>query len=854
MPATARAQNSGTIQGTVTRQGDRAPLAGVTVQVPGVAAAVTAASGAYRLERVPSGTHVVTFQWIGFRPHEATVRVDPGATVTLDAALEPRAITLDAVTVAASRTPERIVEAPAAISVVSAQDVSAAGVTGQLPRYLSTIPGVDVVQSGMSDFNINARGFNSTLNRRVLVLQDGRDLATAFIGSQEWNTQPAPEPSARVEFVRGPGSALYGANAFGGVLSITTPSARDVAGTNVSLTAGELGTVKADMRHAGSLPNASFGYRIAGGYSRSDSWSRSRTRRDFSDWRAEYRAGTSDPLRVPPSGHERSALQGQRITDTAGTAVGNLDPISNAFGTARLDFYGANGAIGTLEGGTARAHNEVYVTGGGRIQVPEVTRPWARIAYGTSSYNVAAWYSGRNTTEPQVSLGSGAPLIERSGLYHVEGQHNRYLGQRSRLVLGASFRRYDVNTAGTLLPRADDDRRDHYSSAYSQLEVEPSTKVKLVGAVRWDAGSLFDARLSPKAAVVYSPNAQHSVRLTFNQAFQTPNYAELFLDSRVSQTTGPRALERGIEGLFHSLKSGGLGPALADINLPSDLPWNFDSLTLIRAVGNRDLEVEQVTSWELGYKRSFAGQSYLTIDAYYSVLTDFVTDLLPRVNPSYPAFALADGTVNVARSLDSLETRIRQFQQSGQLSADHAAVVLQTIAQLRAGYTAIAAGLGPLLATDLAANRRAGILSYTNAGRVVERGLEFSAGYVPTDWLRLDGAFTLFLFDVKGKQASDVLLPNTPRHKGSLSVTLTPTTRFDASGTLRVVERFPWAAGIYAGTIPASQILDVNLGLRLNSNLRWFVVGTNLLDQERFSVYGGSVIGRRMLTGLTASF
>ncbi|HJU74438.1 MAG TPA: TonB-dependent receptor, partial [Gemmatimonadaceae bacterium] len=371
----------------------------------------------------------------------------------------------------------------------------------------------------------------------------------------------------------------------------------------------------------------------------------------------------------------------------------------------------------------------------------------------------------------------------------------------------------------------------------------------------WDAGNLFDARFSPKAAVVYSPNARHSLRATFNQAFQTPNYAELFLDSRVSQTTGPRALERGIEGLFQSLKSGGLGPALANLNLPSELPWNFDSLTLIRALGNEDLKVERVTGWEIGYKATFARQSYVTLDAYFNVLTDFVTDLLPRVNPAYPVFSLTDGNVNVPRSLDSLEVRIRQLQQANQLPPEHAAVILATIAQLRAGYGSLAAGLGPLLATvNPATGQRAGVLSYTNAGRVNERGVELSAGHALANRFRLDGAFTLFLFSVKDQQTGDVLLPNTPRHKGSLSASLISTRGFDASATLRIVERFNWAAGIYSGKIPASQTVDLSAGYRVNDAVRVFAVGTNVFDQKRFSVYGGSVIGRRVLTGLTASF
>ena len=83
------------------------------------------------------------------------------------------------------------------------------------------------------------------------MLQDGRDLAIAFLGSQEWNgmTQPLEE-LGKVEMVRGPGSALYGANAFSGVINITTPEAREVLGNKFTIAGGELESFRADGRHA----------------------------------------------------------------------------------------------------------------------------------------------------------------------------------------------------------------------------------------------------------------------------------------------------------------------------------------------------------------------------------------------------------------------------------------------------------------------------------------------------------------------------------------------------------------------------------------------------------------------------
>ena len=154
---------------------------------------------------------------------------------------------------------------------------------------LQSVPGVDIVQSGVNDFNVNARGFNSTLNRRVLTLQDGRDLAIAFLGSQEWNglTQPLDE-LGKVEMVRGPGSALYGANAFSGVINITTPEAREVLGNKFTIAGGELESFRADGRHASLLADGRIGLRLNGGYNQSDTWSRSRTLTDGTSLQQEY--------------------------------------------------------------------------------------------------------------------------------------------------------------------------------------------------------------------------------------------------------------------------------------------------------------------------------------------------------------------------------------------------------------------------------------------------------------------------------------------------------------------------------------------------------------------------------------
>jgi outer membrane receptor protein involved in Fe transport len=752
----AIAQETGTVTGTVTRASENGALSSVSVSVQGTGqSTVTGADGRYTLRRVPAGPQRIVFRWLGYRPTQVDVTVEAGATVTADAALEAVTISLAEIVVeGASRAPERIVEAPAAISVVPQEVLRSASITGQAPLALQSVPGTDVVQSGVNDFNVNARGFNSSLNRRVLVLQDGRDLAIAFLGAQEWNglTQPL-EDLGKVEMVRGPGSALYGANAFSGVVNITTPTAREVLGSKVSVAGGELETVRGDLRHASVFAGDRFGIRVNAGYNRSDTYSRTRTRLDGTSLQREYEDATDEPV---PLVREVRPLTGQTV-DAAGDAVGDRDPLVNGYGSARLDYYLNNGSVLSVDGGAAQVENEIFVTGIGRVQVTKAIKPYARVSMAADRYNLFAYWNSRTSLDPQFSLQSGLPIEERSDVFHVEGQTNfNFQRERGRAVVGGSARNTRTNTSGTLMNLADDDRSDGLYSIYGQVEYKVIPQVRVVGALRWDDGDLFDRQFSPKGAVVFSPNENNSFRFSVNKAFQTPNYSEFFLQVPVAApATGPRTLETSVESYYAAVRANVPGPALAGLTITDDLPWNFSPGTSALALGNADLKVEKVTGWELGYKGSLSDKAYVTVDGYINELKDFVTDLLPGVNPTFPSYGLTD-QVNVPDELTALDARLAAIG----LPSNHP--LRAAIPQLIAGHAALAVGTqlqGANALATLPNGSRAIVLSYTNAGRVTERGVEVGVGYQLTPEFRGDVSFTGFDFTVKSQAVGDQLVP-----------------------------------------------------------------------------------------------
>jgi outer membrane receptor for ferrienterochelin and colicins len=849
----ANAQEVGTVTGTVTRAADGQALSSVSVSVAAVGiSTITNNDGRYTLRRVPVGPQTIVFRWLGYAPTQEQVVVEAGSTVTADAALEAVVVSLGEIVVeGASRGPERIVEAPAAISVVPQEVLQSVAVTGQAPMALQAVPGVDIVQSGVNDFNVNARGFNSTLNRRVLTLQDGRDLAIAFLGSQEWNgmTQSLDDVG-RVEMVRGPGSALYGANAFSGVINITTPEARELLGSKLTVAGGELETFRVDGRHASLFADGRLGFRLNGGYNRSDTWSRSRTLRNGGSLQEEYEDATDEPI-VPGLGapvFEALPLNGQTADPVTGEVSGDRDPLQNIYGSGRLDYYLDNGSVLTVDGGAARVENEIFVTGIGRVQVDEAIKPYARAAFAAERFNVFGYWNSRTSLEPQFSLASGLPLEERSDVFHVEGQNNWNFNQdRGRVVYGASYRNTKVNTSGTLMNLANDDRSDDLYSAYGQVEYRITPQVRLVGAARFDDGDLIEGQFSPKGAVVVSPNENHSFRFSVNRAFQTPNYSEFFLQVPVAPAVG-RQLETGIETYYAAVRDNVPPPVLLGLTITDDIPWEFSPQATAFALGNSALEVETVTGWELGYKGTLGERVYVTVDGYINRLSNFVTDLLPRVNPAFPAYGLTD-EVNVPAELAALDARLALIG----LPPEHP--LRAPIPLLLAGYGQLDAGTRSALST-LPDGNRAAVFSYTNAGRVTERGIEVGLGYQFTPEVRGDVSFTGFGFTVDEDQQAlgDQLLPNTPSKKATFSVSYAGQQGLDGNVTLRLSDGYQWATGVFQGYVPSSELLNVSAGYRINNYVRIHATATNLFDQQRFQMFGGSVIGRRVLGGVTANF
>jgi outer membrane receptor for ferrienterochelin and colicins len=790
----AQAQDNGRIVGHVTRP-DGAGLAGVSVQA-GDREVLTDEAGGYALE-VPAGTYDVTFNLGGESTSESGVEVAAGGVRTLDKTVDWDVSFADAITVTSvSRRAERVTEAPASVTVVTAEEIEREASTGQVPKLLEFTPGVDFTQSGLYDFNFTTRGFNSSLNRRVLTLIDGRDPAVPFLGSQEWAAVSFPlDELASVELVRGPGSALYGANAFGGVLNMTTKAPRGSEGGQVRLTGGELGTFRADARWAGEL-GAGFWLKAVGGYGNSEDFTRSRN--------------------VQPDYARFCTASGQTNCLPREAVPLALDEAKIAFGGLRLDKYLSESSVLTLEGGTATLEGPTFVTGIGRVEVTDVERPWTRLNLNTLHWNFLAYYDER-VAEDQLALASGGKLWEDSSNLHGEIQGNYgFAGDRGFLVGGIAAHQQKIDTSNaqgihTLMAEAKD---EHQEAAFGQVEYSFTEKLKAVVAGRVDQSTLHDTQFSPKASLVWGVTPTQTLRFTYNEAFQVANYSELFLQAPTT-IPGTTTSSLNLSAIENALR-----PLLGTTQL------GFGRIPVL-ALGNEDLEVEEIQTWEVGYNAILGRKAYLTVDYYQSTIENFVTDLLAnvsaagRINPNFGAYA-PPSTLSAPVQAAIL----------GALRGNLPPSLFALLSNLPNGQPIIA------------------LASYTNFGEVDTQGVDVGLNYYVVDNWLLDFSYSWFDFEVKQQLQGDRLLPNAPEHKASMGLTYTGD-RFSGSLKYRYVDGFPWAAGVFAGDVPSYDLVDLSLGYELNNHLKFGVDVSNLLDDEHFQSFGGDLITRRALGHVT---
>jgi len=544
---------TGTLTGRITEGAAGRPLAGAAVlalDAGGAEAgrAVTGSDGRYRIGGLGAGSYTVEARAVGYEPNRsAGVAVSGAASATADVVLQAKPVQLEAVTIAAERgeVAIKVVDAPAAISVIPTVEITDRPAL-TIVDHLKGLPGVDVSTGGLVQSNVVGRGFNNIFSGALLTLIDNRFAAVpslrvnvpAFFTATDQDIQQA-------EFVLGPGAALYGPNTANGVLAISTKSPFNQQGGTVSLETGlRSGSQNADGESFddGSAL-ARFGFRYSHRVSPRVAFKLSGEYLTGTEWRMR------DPLEpTPPAG------QPDLECDDGAGGCRDFDLRKYNF-DARVDMIPGENTQLVASFGQSNSGSLIEYTGIGAGQAKDWKYSYGQVRFNRNRLFVQAFANFSNAGETFL-LRTGAPIVDRSRVYAAQAQHGTDLGSRATLTYGVDFAYTDARTDNTINGRNEDDDTINEIGGYAHSVIRLAPRWDLVGALRVDKHSrLDDPRLSPRGALVYKPNDNSSLRVTYNRAFSTPSNNNLFLDILAGSLPAPFFMNiRAIgtpEGGFH---------------------------------------------------------------------------------------------------------------------------------------------------------------------------------------------------------------------------------------------------------------------------------------------------------------
>lgn len=621
----ADAQTGGVSGSVVDASG--AAVSGANVVLAGPTARLTTQSGTggeYRFTGVSSGTYEITVNIVGFGQTTRPNVVVGAAVIEVPPIELTVAAVGETVVVSAARVETALVDAPATMSVITSEvlESTAALNYGDLLR---SVPGMNAIQLSARDVNLTSRQATSTLSNSQLVLLDGRSIYLDFFGLVLWDFVPVnPRDIQQIEVVRGPASAVWGANALTGVVNILTKSPRDSQGASVTLTGG------AFSRNAGSgigrgsgalfggnatlsaAPNEVWSYRLSAGYFDSEPYSRPTGRIPV----------ISDP-RVPGTtvGGAFYPIDG---AGAPGTAFSNRGTSQPRF-TGRVDQELENGGRLTYEGGAAGTEGIVY-SGLGPFDIQSGSyMGHGRVSYAKSALRASFFTNFVDAEAPNLLLIDPATrgplqLNFSTQTYDFEIGNAWAVGARQVVSVGGNVRRnnFDLTIAASA-----DDRTE--VGAYVQDDVQFGRFRLSVGGRVDKFGNLDDPVFSPRLSATFKPVVDHGIRVSFNRAFRSPSVINNYLQTSIVQPTD-------LSGLTPFLPPT-LAPLVAN-------PFNL----VVGAVGSElpvgtnqqeELTEESLTAYEVAYTGTIGNRTTVSAAFYVNDLDNSInfTQLPASLDP-----------------------------------------------------------------------------------------------------------------------------------------------------------------------------------------------------------------------------
>jgi outer membrane receptor protein involved in Fe transport len=476
----------------------------------------------------------------------------------------------ETVVVSASRAEEKLINAPATMSVITSNTIETAP-SANFAELLRSIPGVNVTQVSARDINLTSRAATSTLATGQLALLDGRSLYQDFFGFVMWDFLPVNfNEIKQVEVIRGPASAVWGANALYGVVNVISKSPREMQGASGTFGFGGFDRPDAD---AGSL------------------WSFSGTWADAPNDRWSYKlsgGGYSQDAFARPTGQ----IPCKRADVCTVTTV-NYPPYNNQGTTqpkfdARVDYDYPDGRKVSFSGGIAGTDGIMH-SGIGPFDINSGSvMGYAKANFTKGNLRAGVFTNLLNGDADQLLTRglNGAPITFTFDTKTIDFDVSNVQTFATRHVVSYGgnlrFNAFDLSIA------PDADNRTEFG-VYGQDEIFLSKTFRWVVGGRLDRFDYIDNFVfSPRTTFMIKPQDNHTFRISYNRAYRSPSVINNHINLIISQPISLTPL-------------GGPATYLLPVNV----------------VGNQDLSEQSLDAFEVGYSGVVLQGRAIISAAYY---------------------------------------------------------------------------------------------------------------------------------------------------------------------------------------------------------------------------------------------
>lgn len=453
-----------------------------------------------------------------------------------------------------SRKPQSLANTAAAVFVISQEDIQRSGAT-TIPDLLRMVPGVQVARIDANKWAVSIRGSNGRFDSKLQVLKDGRSLYTPLFSGVFWETQDTPfEDIERIEVIRGPGAAMWGANAVNGVINIITKSAEDTLGGVASGGAGSSEHGFGMLRY-GFKPTENSTMRLYG--------------KHVDRGEGVFSNGTN-------------ANDAWQLT-TGGFRL-DSQPTNNDNLTLQSDFH-------------AGRMNETYTA---LYHLPSLSDPsysWTQPSTSTAwGANILSRWQHAISETDNLSLQIYYDhyqrdfyiLGEKRDTVDFDFQHRFAASQRQDIIWGLSYRySHDKVESSQMFVMEDPEKGFSMYSIFLQDEITllPNTLSLILGS-RLEHNDYTGFEIQPSGRVIWTPSPQHTLWGSVSRAVRTP--ARVERDMRYTYFTGPFDY------------SGTTIPLRVEID------------------GSNSLKSETLLAYEVGYRTEMSRQASLDLSLFYN--------------------------------------------------------------------------------------------------------------------------------------------------------------------------------------------------------------------------------------------